>query len=728
MSRKARLKNYKKRVDRALGDSFLGESLDRYVTLYRSRTRLVTEDIDVAALVAEISGIKERAIADMDVLFERFKQNAEQRGVKVHLAEDAEAANRIIADIAEKGGVKSIVKSKSMTSEETRLNKHLEAEGFEVNETDLGEWIIQLRGEGPSHMVTPAIHLSRFQVAEDFSKFTGRPLEPDAAVLSQVARRYLRGKYFEAGMGITGANFAVADTGAIGLVTNEGNARLVTTLPKIHVALVGLEKLVPTIGDALTINRLLPRNGARQKITSYVTWINGRVPSASSPGWAKERHIVFLDNRRREIAADPVFAPILKCVRCGACATVCPIYRRIGGHSYGHIYIGAIGFLLTYFYHGAEFAEPLLENCINCGACREVCSAGINLPNLIMALRERMPKNGLEKAVGTVMAGVMPNRTLFHGALRMAEVAQKALTAGSPYLERLPASVARSARFRAVPALAQKPFRDIWRQADHPLQGDGPKVAIFGGCLQDFVYPEQLEAGAKVLEGLGARLVYPMAQSCCGLPLRSMGEKKSARDMAEKNLRIFAESGCDYIVTLCASCASFLQEAYPHLFEDSPQMLKAAREFAGKVHLFSEFINDVLDVSAEDFRPAGLRTTYHSPCHTRVCLRDRETPRKLIRKMGLDFVPGDEEETCCGFGGTYSEKFPVVSARILDKKLDDIRNTGAGLLLTECPGCILQLRGGARKKGDSVRVEHLAEALAGAWIGNRRNRQQTKRN
>ncbi len=444
------LKAYKKEVRGALDNTFLRETLDKFAVAYRSGRAKAFGDIDIRSLVDEIAEAKDQAIGQLDALYATFKANAEKAGITVHLAATADEANRIIAGIAKQTNSRRIVKSKSMTAEETLLNHHLEAEGLEVTETDLGEWIIQLRHEGPSHMVMPAIHLSRHQVADLFTDVTGKAQDSEIERLVKVARRELRRKYVEADMGITGANFAIAATGTIGLTTNEGNARLVTTLPRVHVALVGLDKLMPTLHDALRINRALPRNATGQTITSYVTWITGPSACASAPEGRKAMHIVFLDNGRRALARDPEFSQVLRCVRCGACANVCPVYRMVGGHQYGHIYIGAIGLIATYFFHGRDKAKNLVQNCINCGACKEVCAAGIDLPYLIKEIHARIQDEEGHSVSGRMLALTLKNRKLFHGLLRSARQAQKPVTGGTPYLRHLPMVFSPEHNFRAL--------------------------------------------------------------------------------------------------------------------------------------------------------------------------------------------------------------------------------------------------------------------------------------
>ena len=705
------LKEYKKDVKGALDNEFLREAMDKFAVAYRASRANAFQDMDVDGLVSEIAVAKDQAIRQMDALYEEFRSNAEANGIHVHLAATAEDANRIIADIARRTDSKKIVKSKSMTAEETLLNHHLEAQGLEVTETDLGEWIIQLRHEGPSHMVMPAIHLSRYQVADLFTNVTGKTQDSEIERLVKVARRELRQKYIEADMGISGANFAIADTGTLGLTTNEGNARLVTTLPRVHVALVGLDKLMPTIHDALRVNRVLPRNATGQAITSYVTWITGPNECAAAPDDRKEMHIVFLDNGRREIARDPVFSQILRCVRCGACANVCPVYRMVGGHQYGHIYIGAIGLIATYFFHGRDKAKNLVQNCINCGACKSVCAAGIDLPRLIKEIHARIQDEEGHPLTSQLMSVMLKNRKLFHGLLRSARKVQKPVTGGG-YMRHLPFIFAKDHDFRTLPAIAETPFRDRWPSIRPEVSNPRYRVALFSGCVEDFVYPEQLEAGVQVLSRLPVALDFPMHQTCCGLPLQMMGEKEAARMVAIQNIEAFEQQDCDYIVTLCASCASHLKNAFPEILRDEPAMAERARQFAAKVITFSQFVQNVVDINPALFNGSGRSTTYHAPCHLCRGLGEHQAPQALIRKAGFEYVQAQEEETCCGFGGTYSGKFPQISAQILARKLDDIKTTGADLLVTECPGCVMQLRGGALKRGDRITVSHIAEALA----------------
>ena len=268
--------SYAHEIEAALKDGFLRRTLDKFAVEYRAGRDRVFAEVDERALIQRIADVKDDAARHMEELYEKFRAEAEKRGAVVHRAKDAAEAREIIAAIAQENGVHKIVKSKSMTAEEIGLNAHLEAAGIEVNETDLGEWIVQLRHERPSHMVMPAIHLSRGQVADEFEKATGRAQDhEDVQKLVKTARAELRPKFHAADMGISGANFLIAETGSLAIVTNEGNGRLVNTLPRVHVALAGLDKLIPTLDDALTALQVLPRNATGQRLTSYVTFIDG---------------------------------------------------------------------------------------------------------------------------------------------------------------------------------------------------------------------------------------------------------------------------------------------------------------------------------------------------------------------------------------------------------------------------------------------------------------------
>jgi len=698
-------RSYHRQIASALEDSFLRRALDKFAVEYRASRDAVFAEIDGAEAIRRIADMKDGAAKRIEELYGRFKEEAERRGVKVHRAADAAEACRIIAEIAAENGVRKVVKSKSMTAEEIGLNDCLAKSGVEVCETDLGEWIIQLRGEGPSHMVMPAIHLSRGQVADDFEKATGEKQDhEDVQKLVKVARRELKPKFHEADMGISGANFCIAETGSIAIVTNEGNGRLVNTLPRVHVALAGLDKLVPTVDDALAALEVLPRNATSQRLTAYTTFICGAGPCAKSPTGRKVMHIVLLDNGRSKIAEDPVFSQIFRCVRCGACANVCPVYRMVGGHRMGHIYIGAIGLVLTYLFHDRKVAKTLCQNCIGCGACKDVCSGGIDLPALIREVRTRLSREDGAPAMARLATVAMKNRKVFHTLLKFMRFSQKPVEGRDGFVRHLPMALFGKHGFKSLPVLAPKAFREMWPQFKGRPEKPRMKIALFAGCAQDFVYPHHLVAAMKVFAAADVEVDFPMGQTCCGLPLAMLGEAETAKDVAKQNIAAFAGE-YDAIVTLCASCASHLRHGYAKMLGTE------AAEFSSRIVDFSSFVHDRIGLDSLKVGRTDEKVAYHASCHLCRELGVKEAPRAII-KAAAEYVPSAEEESCCGFGGTFSAKFPEISAELMRKKLANLEASGAKCVALDCPGCAMQLRGGADRQKLDMRVAHIAEILA----------------
>ncbi len=699
--------SYDREIDAALHDDFLRRTLDKFAVEYRAGRDRVFTEVDERGLIKRIADVKDSAAQHMEELYERFRAEAERRGAVVHRAKDAAEARAIIAAIARENDVKTIVKSKSMTAEEIGLNAHLEADGIEVNETDLGEWIVQLRKERPSHMVMPAIHLSREQVADEFEKATGRAQDhQDVQKLVKTARAELRPKFHAADMGISGANFLIAETGSIAIVTNEGNGRLVNTLPRVHVALAGLDKLIPTLDDALSALQVLPRNATGQRLTSYVTFIDGATACAKSPTGRKIFHIVLLDNGRAELARDPLFSQIYRCVRCGACANVCPVFRLVGGHRMGHVYVGAIGLVLTYLYHDRDAARKLCQNCVGCGACKDVCSGGIDLPRLIQEIRARFAKEDGEPVISRLARYAMRDRATFHRLLKFMRFAQKPVAGQDGLVRHLPMAIFGKQGFRTLPTLAPKAFREMWPGVRPHVENPRLRIALFAGCAGDFALPHQLVAAMKVFAHFNVDVEFPMEQTCCGLPLMALGEKDTAIEVARQNLAAF-NGKYDAIVTLCASCASHLRHGYPSTLS------KEAEEFSAKVIDFSSFVHDVLGASEKDFVRTDMKVAYHASCHLCRGLGVKDAPRELI-SAAAHYTPTPEEETCCGFGGSWSAKFPTISAELMRKKLANVCSSDATHLALDCPGCTIQLRGGADREKRDIKVVHVAEVLAAA--------------
>jgi len=326
--------------------------------------------------------VKRYAIANLDKLIVEFERNISARGAKVLFAENAEEANKHILTIARENQVKSVVKSKSMVTEEMELNHVLGAEGIRAVETDLGEYIVQLAEQRPVHIVTPALHMSAAEVGRLFSDKLGEPFSAEHQHLTAIARKHLRDEYLQAGMGISGCNFAVAQTGTLVVVENEGNAGLSTSCPPVHVAMVGIEKVIPRIGDVPLFLNLLGRSGTGQKLTTYTHLIHGPAPG-------RKMYVIFIDNGRSNVLKDPAAWRSLFCIRCGACLNACPVYRRTGGWAYGWVYPGPIGSIITPHLVGMDQAGTLPFASSLCGACGEVCPVKIDIPHQLVHLRHR---------------------------------------------------------------------------------------------------------------------------------------------------------------------------------------------------------------------------------------------------------------------------------------------------------------------------------------------------
>jgi L-lactate dehydrogenase complex protein LldF len=464
----------------ALGDAHLQEAL-------RSSTlRLYTHRLQAAAEVPGFERLRDRAretkrevIDHLDHYLQQFADSVARRGGKVHWAATAEEACAIVLTIARTAGAREVVKAKTMVSEEIELNRALESASIRAVETDLGEFILQLADERPAHIVAPAIHKTRGDVADLFAARIDPVRTEEPERLTAIARQALRAMFARAEMGVTGANFAVAETGTVVLIENEGNIRFSTTAPRIHVALVGIEKIIPRFGDLAVFLRLLARSGTGQKFSSYTSLLTGpRNPGEDGP---EEMHVVLLDNGRVATLADEKMREMLYCIRCGACLNACPVYRKIGGHAYGWVYSGPIGALVTPQFAGIEQARELPFASSLCGACREVCPVKINIPDLLLHLRSKAQQQSTapeptadapvdEHTSMHLWAWVMMRPRVYALTTRLARLAQWLLTSRregeiQKWIRRFPAApVARWTDGRDLPALAPKSFRERWKE------------------------------------------------------------------------------------------------------------------------------------------------------------------------------------------------------------------------------------------------------------------------
>ncbi len=417
----------------------------------------------------QASRIKAYAIAHLDELLSQFEENITARGATVLWAENARQANEHLLTIAKKHNVRMVVKSKSMVSEEMELNHVLEAQGIQAVETDLGEFLVQLAGQRPTHIVTPALHLSAEDVGRLFAEKLGEPFTRQHEQLTAIARRHLRRRFLEAGMGISGTNFAIADVGAICVVENEGNAGLSMATPPVHVALMGIEKIIPSIVHLPLFLQLLGRSGTGQKLTAYTHLIYG-----PSPG--QRFYVIIVDNGRTRILSDPRLRSALHCIRCGACLNACPVYRRVGGWAYGWIYPGPIGAVITPMLVGIDKAGKLPFASSLCGACYEVCPVKIDIPHKLVYLRHlatthRSPvRSRLEKLVWWGWSLTMGRKWRYVLATGLARLGMRWVS-WSPWKPKLLRAWLRARDLPPLPP--QGPFRKSWKKLEKELQISG---------------------------------------------------------------------------------------------------------------------------------------------------------------------------------------------------------------------------------------------------------------
>jgi len=469
-------REFQEKIAEALGDDRLQQAIQTATgRLKQQRLNVIADDVlpDYQELRAQARDLKEHTMDHIDHYLEEFQRNVEARGGRVVYCEDAVAVADFILQLANERSARLIVKSKSMTTEELDLNERLEHHGLESVEPDLGEYILQLAHERPYHIVAPALHKTRYDVADVLTERLHVPRETVIEKQTALARSVLREKFLAADIGISGANFLVADSGAIVLVENEGNARLTTSAPRIHIAVAGIEKMIPRAQDLAVFLKLLARSATGQLLSVYTSFLSGprRQDEIDGPD---EFYVLLLDNGRTRLLADREKRQSLYCIRCGACLNTCPVYRRIGGHSFPWVYSGPIGAILTPQFQGL-MREPELPFASSlCGACAEVCPVKIEIPKILLALRAetqqagaREGKSRLERLAFRIFAWMMRHPAAYEMAGRMA--ASLAGSSDGKWLRSVPpmlnvGPIRNWLQERDLPAPPARSFRQIWRQ------------------------------------------------------------------------------------------------------------------------------------------------------------------------------------------------------------------------------------------------------------------------
>lgn len=697
---------FRKKIRTALKNQALQQALGNFARAYPQAREEAYQGVDFHKLREEVIAVKSHAIDHIDALANRFEENITARGGKLHRAASGKDVAAIIKQIARDRSAKLCVKSKSMASEEIHLNQQLQ-DALRVVETDLGEWIVQQIDERPSHMVMPAIHLSREECARIFTEVTGSEVEPDIPHMVKLARKLLRREFLEADIGITGCNIAVAETGTMVILTNEGNGRLTATLPPVHVVLMGYEKLIARFEDIAPLVSAIPRSATCQTITSYVTMISGPCDTFKEKQGeeitAKELHVILMDNGRLDLFKDPAVKQIGHCIRCASCLNVCPAYELVGGQVFGSVYSGGIGVLLTGFLNNYKNAEKIQELCLGCGKCLDYCPAGIDIPGLILKMRARIR----EKYPPPFLHRLMMNRVL-------------------PHKKRLDASVKlakpASRISKRVPKLADTPFSKQIETIRQRLSAGMTKgtVAFYYGCMIEYVYPQIGRAVVEVLNRASYRVTFP-EQVCCGAPSIYTGLENSARDMAKAHLDSWRQGidHYDYIVTACPTCSVVLKKQWPRLLKDEPGLAARAEKVAHKTIDFIQLIDqlDSEDPFLEDVltgtKQRPITVTYHDSCHLKWELHHQSASRRVLSSVpGVEWKELEESDRCCGFAGTYSVKLPEISKKLQEIKCENIMKSHANVVLTDCPGCLLTIRSALERAKSTIQAQHSAVFLA----------------
>jgi len=679
--------HFSRRVNKALDDPKLQQALIGAMTGLRGRRNTAFESFDFKKGRADLKRRRKANLDRLPELLEQFTDRLAAVGGVVHLAKDAAEARDMIGQLCWNAGSglpagkrMVVTKSKSMATEEIGLNDYLEGLGMEVVETDLGERMVQLTHTHPSHLIAPAIHLTKEDAANVFGT------EPTVEAIQLHARESLRQKFIDATVGISGANMAIAETGTIVLVTNEGNADLTTTLPPVHIALFGIDKLVATLDDAVAVLRMLPRSGTGQIISSYVNWITGPSRSADieqsltiGVHGPREMHCVILDNGREKMLDDPIFRDALTCIRCGACSNACPPFMAVSGHQFGHIYNGPIGLVLTPFHHGLDTADLPNTLCVQCNACQEICPVDVPLPRQILEHRRAGRKSLRKKSVV--------------GLWKRPKLADRVLRTTAPFTGLVP----------GTPRLAQTPYRDRVQ----PSRVDGEPLTIFASCLADRAWPQSAVALERIASAAGFQVGFPKAQWCCGLIAANAGDFEAGAELSSELAAVLRDSK-GLIVTPSASC-------FGAFTIDAPDWGAVPDEgLRSRMRDSTRFMLELLQSQPELVDPArmSLKIAYHDSCQTLRQLGLKSEPRRVLELAGYEVVDLPDIANCCGFGGTFSLEWPRVAERLAEWKLSAIAKTGCEVVASDNPGCLMHIAAAARKRGMKLRIAHVLELVA----------------
>jgi L-lactate utilization protein LutB/heterodisulfide reductase subunit B len=755
----------KQKISSGLADQSARMGRERALRVIKPAMRKAVTEFPY--LRERLRAVKKYSIEHLDELIEKAIRAMRERGTRVFLADTPQQALEYIGKIVGQGlsseglssgpaktgapssarpaqtpagaqGPPVVVKSKSNAGKEVGLVHFLEEQGATVVETDLGDRITQLDKSAPSHTMAPSIHVPIERVAELFSREVNETLHPELEELVRAARKSLRSFLLRADVGISGANAIVAETGAIVVTENEGNIRAVTSMPRVHVAIAGVEKIVPTMQDAITVVRSAAVFGVGQDIGTYVSFLSGPsrfenddlafLGGALGP---QEMHVVLLKNGRAKAIRES-YEESLYCINCGSCLNFCPVYAAIG-EKFGYKYLGGRGAVFTAMHAYLDKAQEAgLSLCLGCKRCEEACAVGMQTPKMIARLRAQVTdEKGLPAAKRAAFHELAANHLPRWIAAAKAFQALGLQPAGDGMAklrfptENLPAD-------RLLPRLANESFpRMVERRGKRKPQAE-KRAAFFAGCVVNYVRPDWGVSALDILEKFGVEVVIAANEGCCGIPALESGDLADARAMARHNVETLSQAACGHLLFICPTCATAAIEQWPRLLENEPALAQKARELAAKALDISSYLVNVLkvklpaDVSGPGRpRPGAESTsageprkvTYHDSCHLARGMNVTAEPRKLIESIpGVELVEMAEPDACCGFGGSFSLSYYNLSRRINDEKIKQIAATGAECVVAGCPGCVLHMKDGIHHAGGEQKVMHLVELLAQAFV------------
>ncbi len=664
-------------------DKFLENALNRLRQNYFSKRKKIEKMYDIELLKEKVKQIKQKSIDALDDNLQKFIDILRNENINVVLANDKTDAQNIIYDILKKENAKIVVKSKSLTTEEIELNAFLKEKNIDAIETDLGEWLVQINNEPPTHMTAPAIHMPKEKINELLNRVFRKNLPLEIKTMVDFSKNKIREYFDKADVGIIGANIASLESGSFFIVSNEGNIQNVIR-QKTVICLMGIDKIVKTDKEAFEILELLPKAATGQIATSYIDIL--KKPYGKF-------FVVLLDNKRSNIKQDKVFKNILTCIRCGACQNACPVYTTVSGAFFrGKTYAGPIGILLSYLVQDTPDIREYANLCIGCMACDEICSSKINLQEMILSIKAKNTKNTpgvkgliikhLENYYEFLRIGAYISHFLFKKEFKTnIEAIDKAL------------------------GLDYRPLPGINVSFD-TIKTEDSNICLFAGCSTNFLYKELGESALSVSEKLGVKLRVIKQKACCGAPAWYNGEEKSAKKAANINIEYLLSLGCDKILFLDPHCAHMIKRDYLFLVDD-----KNAQELSKKIECAGSFFIDIINGESLSKKRMGAFLGYHHPCHLKRGLNYSEKIHNFIKTNEPNFIEIEDSDRCCGFAGSYSIMHPYISKKLLSDKITSITKANLQTLITACPGCMMQIAGGFKANGINIELLHFVTYL-----------------